>query len=250
MRLKLISCLTFLALLVPGFVFAQQAAGTTSTTGEKTVEEAYLQESLEGMIIREQAYAESKDMKLVALEFMRQAIKDGRANEEIQRTLEFLSSEGTLIITRSAGLGTAINNFPDVRREACLLLSQFKTKAAKDTLVKVALAENEPMVIAAALRSLGTIAIVENDDVTQLIAYVVNRWDILMPDNMLAFESLVALEALADAAGGIKDPAAIRAVIRISDGNYITPVKQKAKDLLAKLRKMTAASGTTGSTGK
>ncbi len=247
MRLKFKSCLTILALLIPGFVFAQQkpAAGT-SATGEKTVEEAYLQESLEGMIIREQAYAESKDMKLVALEFMRQAVKDGRGNEEIQRTLEYLSSEGTLIITRSAGVGVAINNFPDVRREACLLLGQFKTKAAKDTLVKVALAENEPMVIAAALRSLGSIGMVENDDVTQLIAFVVNRWDILMPDNMLAFESLVALEMLADATGGIKDPAAIRAIIRISDGNYITPVKQKAKDLVAKLRKMTAASGSGG----
>jgi len=78
----------------------------------------------------------------------------------------------------------------------------------------------------------------ENDDVTQAIAFIVNRFDILMPDNSLAFESLVALEFLADASGGLKDPAAIRAILRIADGNYITPVKQKAKQLLDKLRSM------------
>jgi len=56
----------------------------------------------------------------------------------------------------------------------------------------------------------------------------------------------VALEALADANNGIKDPAAIRAVMKIADGNYITPVKQKAKDLLSKLRKYSAASSGSG----
>lgn len=207
---------------------------------ERTVEEAYLQQSLEGMIIREQAYAESKDMKLIALQYIKQAVDEGRATQEIQQTLEFLSTEGILDVTRSGGLGRALNNFPDVRREAALILGEFKTKEAKDTLVKLALADNEPMVIAAALRSLGKIGMNDNDDVTQVISFIVNRWDVLMPDNILAFESLVALEALADQQNGIRDPAAIRAVLRIADGNYITPVKQKARNLLTKLRQMTA----------
>lgn len=208
--------------------------------GEQTVEEAYLQQSLEGMIIREQAYADSKDMKLLALRYIKQAVDEGRATLEIQQALEYLVTEGTMNQVRSGGYGIVLNNFPDVRREAALILGEFKTPEAKETLIRVALAENEPMVIAAALRSLGTIGIVDNDDVTQTIAFIVNRWDVLMPDNMLAFESLVALEALADQHNGLKDSAAIRSIMRIADGNYITPVRQKARELLDKLRRMSA----------
>ncbi|OHD19445.1 MAG: hypothetical protein A2087_00780 [Spirochaetes bacterium GWD1_61_31] len=218
-----------------------------STGSEQTVEEAYLQQSLEGMIIREQAYAASKDMKLIALEYIREAIEGNRITAEIAETLQFLSTEGILDITRSAGLGRALNNFPDVRREAAILLGNIQTVEAKDTLIKLALADNEPMVIAAALRSLGRIGIVENDDVTQVIAFIISRWDVLAPDNILAYESLAALEALADANDGLRDPAAIRAIIRISEGNYIAVVKQKARELLAKLRQLSAAA-TNGST--
>ncbi len=215
-------------------------------SGERTVEESYLQESLETMIIREQAYADSKDMKLVALQYIRQAVTEGRMNQEIARALEYLATETTMTVVREGGVGRILNNYPDVRREAALLLGEFKTVEAKTALLRVALSDNEPMVIAAALRSLGKVGMNDNDDVTQAIAFIVNRFDILMPDNSLAFESLVALEALADAQGGLKDPAAIRAIIRIADGNYINPVKQKARDLLTKLRKASASSSSSG----
>ncbi len=213
-----------------------------SSSGEKTVEEAYLQSSLESLIIKEQAYSDSYDQKLIALQYIEEAVKNGRMTEDIRLALEYLASEGSLIITRSAGYGRPLNNYPDIRRQACLLLGNFKTVEAKDTLMKIALADNEPTVVAAAIRALGQINIIENDDVTQAIAYIINRFDVLMPDNILAFESLVALENIANANNGIKDPAAIRAIMKIADGNYITLVKQKARDLLDKLKKMSASS--------
>jgi HEAT repeat protein len=232
------SAIILLVILAPCATLWGQATART----ERTVEESYLQDPLETMVIREQAYAANKDMKLVALQYVRQALEEGRANPEIRKTLEYLASEGTMTIVRSAGVGPAINNFPDVRREACLLLGEFKTVEAKDALMKVALADNEPMVIAAAIRSMGKIGMITGDDVTQAISFIVSRYDILFPDNSLAFESLVALEALADANGGLKDPAAVRAVIRIAEGNYIKPVKQKASDLLKKLMKYSSSS--------
>jgi len=67
---------------------------TQTTKKELSVEESYLQESVEMMVIREQARAESRDMKLVALEYIGDAIKGGRANPEIQKTLEYLALEG------------------------------------------------------------------------------------------------------------------------------------------------------------
>ncbi len=236
MKRSIATLLVFAALAIAS------AWGQTSTSGERTVEESYLQDPLETMIIREQAYADSKDMKLVALQYIRQSLDEGRAGPEVRKALEFLATETTMTVVRAGGVGRALNNFPDVRREACLMLGEMKTVEAKDALIKVTLADNEPMVIAAAIRSLGKVGIIEGDDVTQAIAFIVNRFDVLYPDNSLAFESLVALEALANATGGLKDPAAVRAIMKIAEGNYITPVKRKALDLLAKLRKMSSSS--------
>jgi len=215
----------------------------TGSGGERTVEESYLQDPLEIMIIREQAYADSKDMKLIALQYIKQSLDEGRGGPEIQKALEYLATETTATIIRSGGVGRTLNNYPDVRREACLILGDTKTIEAKDALLKAVLGDNEPMVIAAAIRSIGKIGINEGDDVTQAISFIINRFDILNPDNSLAFESLVAFEALANADGGLKDPAAIRSIIKLAEGNYVTPVKTKAKDLLSKLRKMGSSSG-------
>jgi hypothetical protein len=237
-------------------VSAQPSPSTTTTTvpakgGEKTVEESYLQESLETMIIKEQAISDNKDMKLVALQYIKQALDGGRKNEEIRKSLEYLALESTSVITRSAGLGRATNNYPDIRAKACDYLGEYQTVESKDVLLKIALGDTEPMVLSSAVRSLGKIGINDGDDVTTVIAFIVNRFDILFPDNSLAFESLVALERIADKNGGIKDPSVIRSIMRIATGNYISPVRTKANDLLSKLRKYQAASsgGTTG-TGK
>jgi hypothetical protein len=225
---------------------SQSSASTTGAGSEKTVEEAYLQESLETMVIKEQSQSDNKDMKLVALQYIKQAIDGGRKNEEIRKSLDYLALENSYTVVRSAGLGRPTNDFPDVRAKACDYLGEFPSVESKDTLLKVALGDQEPMVIAAAVRSLGKVGINDNDEVTQTISYIVTRFDILQPDNSLAFESLVALERIADKNGGIKDPAAIRAIMKIATGNYITPVKTKANDLLNQLRKYSAQSGTTG----
>lgn len=237
MKRKIISVAVLAALALSSAWSQAVAAG-----GERTVEESYLQDPLEIMIIREQAYSDSKDMKLVALQYIGQALEEGRASPEIRKALDYLATESSLTVVRAGGVGRALNNYPDVRREACLMLGQIKTVEAKDTLLKVVLVDTEPMVIAAAIRSIGKIGLMTGDDVTQTVAFIINRFDILFPDNSLAFESLVALESLAEINNGIKDPAAIRAIMKIADGNYITPVKQKAKDLLSKLRKYSAAS--------
>jgi hypothetical protein len=217
------------------------AAGTgTASSGSKTVEESYLQESFELMVIHEQARSPARDMKFVALSYIKEAIDGGRKGPELAKELEYLAFEGTMAPSREAGTGRITNNFPDVRAKACEYLGEIGTPAAKDTLVKVMLAETEPMVLAAACKALGKIGLNENDEVTLVISYIVERFTILGPDNILALEALNAFEAIADKAGGIKDPAAIRAIINIAEGNYIKPVQQKAKDLLSKLRKLSA----------
>ncbi|MEI6389243.1 MAG: hypothetical protein WCQ50_21770, partial [Spirochaetota bacterium] len=109
--------------------------------GQKSVEERYLQESLETMVIGEQAHSEGKDMKTVALQYAQQAIDAGRKNDDIRKSLEYLALESTSLVIRSAGTGRILNDFPDVRAKSCELLGDFPSQASKDALIKVTLSD-------------------------------------------------------------------------------------------------------------
>lgn len=233
-----------LAVLPLGALGAQSQGTNQGTTGaQKTVEESYLQSSLETMVIREQSHADSRDMKMVALQYARQAMDAGRKNDDIRNSLEYLALETSTLVIRSGGGGRILNDFPDIRAKACDYLGEFPSADTKDALVKVVLSDREPMVLSAAIRSLGKIGLNDNNEVSQDIAYTINRYDVLLPDNSLAFESLVALERISDKNGGLKDQLAIQAIMRIATGNYIAPVRQKAAELLDKIRKANLSSG-------
>jgi hypothetical protein len=230
-----------LSLVMVFGALAQQSGPTPAKAGEKTVEEAYLQESLEAMVIKEQAQSETREMKDIALKYAKQAIDGGRRSEEVRKSLEYLALESTNTIIRSGGLGRPTNNFPDIRMKACEYLGEFPSVESKDALIKVVRSDNEPMVLSAAIRSLGRIGMNDGDEVTQDIAFIIRRFDVLYPDNSLAFECLIALGRIAEKNGGIKDPAALQAVIRIATGNYIGPVKDLAKETLSRLRSYQAS---------
>ena len=75
----------------------------------------------------------------------------------------------------------------------------------------------------------------ENNQVTQALSWTILNQDILSPDNNLAYAYLLAVEKIAGANSGIQDPSTFRAVIRISQGNYIRTVKLKAEEVLKRL---------------
>jgi hypothetical protein len=56
------------------------------------------------------------------------------------------------------------------------------------------------------------------------------------PDNTLASASLLALEKIATAQGGISDPEAIKVVLAVAAGSYVRDVRLKAIDVINKLR--------------
>jgi len=235
-----------LYLVLAAAFFASPAPGawaqsTQASGNERTVEEAYLQESLETMIIREQAYSDNADMKRVALKYIKQAIDNGRKNDEVRKSLEYLALETMKVVTRSAGMGKPTNDYPDIRMTACEYLGEFPAVESKDALVRVTLSDNEPMVLSAAIRSLGKIGMNDDDEVTQVISYIVSRFDVLGPDNSLADDALDAIVAIAEKNNGLKDPTALKAVMRIYSGNYIKRVRDKASVVLDTLRRYQAA---------
>ena len=210
----------------------------SSNNQEMSVEQSYLQESVELMIIREQSRAESRDMKLVALEYIGDAIARGNTSEDIRLSLEYMGLEGILNQTRENG--RLVNNYPDVRTKVATYLGELGTPEAKNTLVKMVLVDNEPMVLTEAIKSLAKIGLNDNEDATNAISWIVTRFDVLNPDNLLAISAIEAFEKLAEANNGIKDPSAIRTLIRIAEGSYSRPVQERAKQALAELRKYNA----------
>ena len=219
-----------LAIIAFGTVFA-----AAQDKKELSVEESYLQESIEAMVIKEQARADSRDMKLIALEYIGEAITGGRGTEETLKTLDYLALEGVMNKSREGGVGRVTNNFPDVRTKAVAYMGDIGGKTAKDSLVKVVLADPEPMVLTEAVKSLAKIGMNENEEVVTAISWVVTRFDVLNPDNSLAFAALNAYEQIAEKNGGIKDPSTIRAIRRIIEGPYIRPVQTRAREVLNKL---------------
>ena len=205
-------------------------SGSRADSQELSVEQSYLQESIELMVIREQSRAESRDMKLVALEYIGDAIKRGNNSDEIRATLEFLSLEGVVNVTRENG--RVINNFPDVRTRAATYLGQLGTPEAKKALGRMVAGDNEPMVLTEAIKSMATIGFTENDEAINTILWTVNRFNNLNPDNLLALSAIEAFEKYSAANGGINDPAILQTLMRISEGMYIRPVQDRARALL------------------
>jgi HEAT repeat protein len=199
-----------------------------------SVEESYLQQSIELMIIRETARATTRESKMIALEYIGDALDRGNTSDEIRQTLEFLSREGRRTMSRESG--RLINNFPDVRRQAARYLGQIGTEEARDSLLEICQFENEPMVLQEAIKSLGDIGLNDNNETITNIAWVMRRFDNLNPDNLMAIATIDAFEKIARKNGGISSPEAIQTLMRIAEGQYIRPVQERARQLIAELR--------------
>ena len=220
---------SLLAFLVSS-VFAQesQVKKQNNNKEETSVESEYLND-VDGDIIITLAESDDYDNKLVALQYLQSAIEDGNESDAIIQALDKLAGEGLTNQTRKNGRLT--NNYPEIRRQACLLMAKVPTEHSKNTLVSIAVADNEPMVIAAAVKSLGEIGINENDEVIEAIAFANRRNQVLNPTSSLALEVLTAYETLADKTENKKTM--IDSIARISsDYHYVTPVRQKAFKLL------------------
>ncbi len=210
-------------LMASSLVFAQE--------NETSVESEYLND-VDGDIIMTLAESDDYDNKLVALQYLQSALEEGNTSDAVVQALDRLAGEG--ITTQSRTNGRLANNFPEIRREACKLMAKIPTEHTKNTLVSIAVADNEPMVIAAAVRSLGEIGINNNDETVEAIRFANKRNRILNPTSSLALEVLNAFEMLADSTEDRKGMISEITYIT-TDYHYVTPVRQKAYKLLKSL---------------
>lgn len=229
---KCIFCLLVSTMLVSG-VFAQEVETIT-------VEEAYLN-AVEGVIIKELVNTEGRDSKFVALQFIEDALDNGRDSDDIQQALYSLATIGLSKTIREDG--RLINNYPDVRMKACELLGKSKNLEAKSSLKQVMYMDNEPAVITAAVRALSEIGYSEDDrDTLEMINWINKKFDTVNPTSSLALEILNAYEKIA---GMVKDKTGlIEGVMRIaSNYSYVTPVRNRAQEVLKTISGISTSSG-------
>ena len=216
------------------------AAGVMGDESEESsIEDSYLQEAIEMMIIRETSRAGSLEQKEIALEYIGNAIERGNNNDEIRNTLEYLALEG--VQNRSRENGRVTNNFPTVRRQAAKYLGDLGTPEAQASLIKIMRNENEPMVLQEAIKSLGNVDSENADAAVATIVHIVNEFNAKNPDNMLALSAVDALDRIAQKNKGITDGSAFQLLTTIAAGNYIRPVQERAKQVLMNLYKYAAS---------
>src|SRR5574344_872766 len=205
---------------------------------ETSVENEYLND-MDGSVILSLANSDELDNKLVALQYLENAVDDGNSSDAVVQALDQLAGEGINNQTRKNGRLT--NNYPQIRREACLLLGKVGGEHSKNTLKNIAVADNEPMVQAAAIKSLGDIGINESDEVSDAIAYANLRNRVLNPTSSMAFETLDAFSKLADGTQNkrrmMDEIAAIAA-----DNHYNQAVRKHALEVLKGMKSDSSSS--------
>lgn len=215
-------------------VFAQdqKAQKSQNSRNETTVEDEYLS-SVEDVIIGELAASDEYDNKLVALQYLEEAVSGGRTSPDMVASLSRLAGEG--VKSQSRTNGRIMNNFPDIRARACDILGEVPTEESKNMLVSIAVEDKEPMVVTAAIRSLGNIGMNENDEVVNMIEFVHKKYAALNPTSSLALEVLNAYEKLAPSVQD-KGPM-IQSISEIGTNyKYVTPVRTKAIQLLKQIQ--------------
>lgn len=240
MKHKVVLLCAAVAVLAAPAMFAQKKGETEQNNGNMiTVEEAYLN-SIEGVMIKEMVSAEGRDSKIVALQYIEDALNEGRKTEEMQAALDSLATIGLSSVVQENG--RVINNYPDIRRKACELLGKMGTVKSKDVLVAVMYTDNEPSVISAAVKALGTIGINENDEVSDMINWIARKFDTVNPTSSLALEILNTFEKMSGTIANKRDM--FETILRIANNySYVTPVRTKAHELM---RKISSAEQTSG----
>jgi HEAT repeat protein len=217
-------------------LLAASLLGAQAPEKELTVEELYLRD-IEFQVLAEKAFSSDPDLKISVLEEIEKMIEDGQIKDrnKVEFVLEYLAMEGTARrIRENARL---VNYFPEVRRRAANLLGRLGGEQARVALVSVLVIDDEPMVKAEAAYGLGVIGTNEGSGTVKAILFTLEREDPSMPDNNLGYAICLALEKIAKKNGGLREPEAYRALVRIAQGPYIRTVKQKALATLEELKK-------------
>ena len=224
----------FFIMIVAAILTMPSMFGQSSGT-ERAGNEPYLELTQEMAMIQAASQSNSREQKLLALSYIGSALEKGNPSDEVRLALEHLSQEGTQnkVIER----GRLANDFPDIRREAVRQLGSVKTQDSQVALIRILNTENEPMVLQEAIKSLGLVSTEDSGAAIEAIVRVGNRfYNSAVPDDLLAFVAVDALDKIATRDNGLKYPEVIQFLNNMAEGPFVAAVKQRARQALDNLR--------------
>ncbi len=234
-----------LLLLLPMFAALPAAAQESRPARVPTIEELYLTNPWV-MSVREEALSYDADIKMQALSDIEKRMSDGKLKgddeQSVQAILIGLADEGTrYAVSEDRRL---VNYYPTVRRKAAQLLGRLGSETSDAVvrdraifkLLDVLSFDEEVMVKAEAVYGLGVIGNNDEGVVAEVIADSIRRQGSVAPDNNYAYATALAIEKLADKNQGMPDFRAYTALVSIMQGNYTRMVKDKAYEVLQKVR--------------
>ena len=105
-----------------------------------------------------------------------------------------------------------------------------------NSLVDILIFDGEVMVKAEAVYALGVIGDGADGFVAEVLADSIRKQTAIAPDNNYAYATALAIEKLADKNKGMRDFRAYTTLVTIMQGNYTRKVKDKAYEVLQKIR--------------
>ncbi|MEW5816470.1 MAG: HEAT repeat domain-containing protein [Spirochaetota bacterium] len=236
MKAKVVLISLIILSLLLSAVFAQDnRKDTKEPVREPTVEELYLKNA-EVKTINEMAKTLDRDMKGIALQNISDMISQGKVSTgapDVHYILDYLAIEGTMRqVWENRKL---INNYIEIRKDACRLLGDVGGENSKNSLLYVVLHDDEPMVLSEAVYALGKIGLNDNNEVSTAIAQTIRSLDIRGPDMNFAYASLLALEKIAAKNNGITDENAMNALVMLRSFKYNSIIRNKADEVRKKL---------------
>ncbi|MDR0551946.1 MAG: DNA alkylation repair protein [Spirochaetaceae bacterium] len=211
-------------------IAAITAMGMGVFAQEMSVEDSFLQESVEVQIIRETANSNDRTTQLQALDFIKQQLDAGVKSPEIRDILRDLAGQGTYRQERVNG--RLANRYTEVRIRAAEYLSEFPKEQSTPLLGDILKNEPEVAVITQVVYSLQKVGAYDTLSEEMVEKYFRNYHNRKPPDNRLAVAVLNYYGSAPE-----KHPFMLQAVrdIASKDSNYAHNTRELAERLLKKM---------------
>lgn len=195
----------------------------------------YYRDNADYLYLRSMSDSLDISIKMVALNEIRSRIMNGTIGSSaayLLMILESLASEGNARTMRSQN--RIINDFPNIRSEASLLLGEIGTYQTVALLSNLLANERDPGAAAAMVKSLGLLRSDKKGKAIQAISQKVyeDKYRNRVPNSQLAVAAIEAIGSIYSYHGAIPHPSGFDMLFSIYTGEYPKVIKQRALDVM------------------
>lgn len=200
--------------------------------------EAGYEELADYQILRAQAAVPDRGMKHQVLNEVERRIDAGTGvpgAEYILVILERLAAEG--VLTRSRLHGRTVNDYPDIRARAILLMGVLGNLETRAQLLHLLRYEYDSTARLSLVRALGMLGSDFDGAVTRALATTILREEQTAADGLLIHEILATFESIYRYHGSVTDESVIHALLEVFQGGFPKETRQSAAVLLREFQK-------------